>query len=94
MSRAPVVEALTVYLFNNRILKPEMFGRSDDDAARLHPDGRRAILRGYEAWLDRRVRSPQQGRPVLWRRLLLEQAMALAAHYRDEAPYAPYAMDY
>lgn len=92
--RAPLVEGLTVYLFNNRILSAEMFERTSDGLCRVVPDGRRRMIRTYEAWLDRPVKDPVSGDSVVWRRLLDGQVLALAAHVRGDAPYKPYLMAY
>ncbi len=94
--RAPLAEGLSVYLLNNRILKREDFmaGHTADHPVRLGGDARRQVIRTYEQWLDRPVKSPRNGRKVVWRRLIEEQVLAYAAHCRGEATYAPYRMDY
>ena len=92
--RAPLAEGLMVYLVNNRMLRPEMFGRTKDGACRIGRDAAAAMIRGYEAWLDRPVKSPRGNRRVLWRRLVEEQAVAYAAHVSGGEPYEPYVMDY
>ncbi|MBP7339266.1 CRISPR-associated endonuclease Cas1 [Niveispirillum sp.] len=90
--RAPLVEGLAVYLFNNRILDRAMFSRRDG-ACHLSPDGRKAVIRAWEGWLDRPVLAPD-GRRVLWRRLIAQQISAYAAHARGDSVYTPYRMDY
>jgi CRISPR-associated protein Cas1 len=92
--RAPLVEGLTVYLVNNRMLRPPQFGTAPDGGCRIGREAARAMIRGYEAWLDRPVKSPRGGRRVLWRRLVEEQAVAYAAHVGGGEPYRPYVMDY
>lgn len=93
--RAPLAEGLTVTLFNNREVSAADFLTIETPAAavRLTGEGRRRVIQGYERWLDRPVASPRGGK-VVWRRLIEEQVLAYAAHCRDEAPYAPYRMDY
>jgi CRISPR-associated protein Cas1 len=92
--RAPLLEGLAVYLVNNRILVPAMFIPRDDDTWSIAAAGHQRMIRGYEHWLDRRVRSPRSGRSILWRRLLEEQVVAYAQHVCGKAPYQAYAMDY
>lgn len=94
--RAPLSESLTVYLFNNRLLTAEDFTASGrpETQVRIGAEARRTLLRQYEEALSRPLRSPRSGRKVAWRRLIEDQARAYAAHMRDEAPYAPYKMDY
>lgn len=91
--RAPLVEGLAVYLCNNRILKPEMF-EAKDGAVRLWSNGTKAIIRGYEAWLDRAVQSPRSGEKIGWRRLIDEQIVAYGQHMLGGEAYAPYALDH
>lgn len=92
--RAPLVEGLCVYLFNNRMLQRPDFSKLADGGCRIGKQGRDAVVRGYEAWLDRPVKSPRTGEQLLWRRLIEEQAMALVRHVEGETPYQPYKMDY
>ncbi|MEQ8585019.1 MAG: CRISPR-associated endonuclease Cas1 [Thalassobaculaceae bacterium] len=92
--RAPLVEGLTVYLCNNRIVKPEMFATLEDRSCHVGREGKAALIRGYEDWLARPIKSPRTGDKVSWRRLIGEQAVAFGRHCRDEEPYRPYVMDY
>lgn len=97
--RAPLVEGLAAYLINNRILKPGGFETSPaasgaEARCRMLPDTAAALIRGWESWLDRPIRSPRHGRRILWRRLIEEQTVAYAAHVSDGEPYRPYVMDY
>ncbi len=92
--RAPLADGLAVYLFNNRMLAPDMFERPDPHTCRIDRDGTRAVIRGYEARLDRPVKSPRSGDRVRWRGLMAEQVQAYAHHVEGDAPYSPYVMDY
>ncbi len=92
--RAPLVEGLAVYLFNNRIMNQGMFTKLDDGTIRMGREGHGPIIRGYETWLDRDIKSPRTGTKVQWRRLIEQQVVAYAEHCRGEAPYRPYVMDY
>lgn len=99
--RAPLAEGLAVYLFNNRILHRDGFvhggGAGNDEAGgapvRIQPDARRAVIRGWERWLDRPVRGAD-GIRRLWRRQIEAQTLAYARAVQGEAPYEPYRMDY
>lgn len=92
--RAPLVEGLAVYLFNNRILKEGMFQHRDDGSAHVWAGGIKAMIRGYEAWLDRAITSPRDGKEVAWRRLIDQEIVAYARHVQGEDSYQPYLMDY
>lgn len=96
--RAPLVEGLAVYLFNNRILTRADFLTQPDDAdgtrlCRIQTGGRDRLIREYEGWLDRVVKGPT-GQRMLWRRVMQAQAVAYARHALGEAPYRPFIMDY
>ncbi len=92
--RAPLAESVTVYLLNNRILKPEMFARNDDGSVTLWGPAAKALIRGFEAKMNATVRSPRSGHKIRWRRIIAEQIDAYAAHVEGRAPYRPYGMDY
>ena len=92
--RAPLVEGLMVYLVNNRMVRPDMIGEAPGGGCRIGREAARALIRGYEAWLDRPIKSPRSDRRVLWRRLIEEQVVAYAAHVSGHDPYRPYVMDY
>lgn len=92
--RAPLVEGLLAYLINNRILKPAMFEPRSENRCRITRSGIEALIRGWESWLDRPVKSPRHGHRLLWRRLVEEQIVAYAAHVAGDAAYQPYIMDY
>jgi CRISPR-associated protein Cas1 len=92
--RAPLCEGLAVYLFNNRALHETMFKQLEDGTCRLAKDGHGPVIRGYEGWIERDIKSPRTKRNLTWRRLMEEQVVAYARHCRGEEPYQPYAMDY
>lgn len=91
--RAPVAEACALALFNRKALRAEMFADGTTQTT-LDRGVWSMILRGYETWVSRPVRSQSSGKEVLWRALMLEQARAYAAHCEGGAPYRPYRMDY
>ena len=57
-------------------------------------EGHGPLIRGYETWLNREVKSPRSGKRVQWRRLIEEQVVAYGRHCRGDEPYRPYVMDY
>lgn len=98
--RAPLVEGLAVYLFNNRVLSRADFlttdapdGQPGTAVCRIQATGRDRLIRGYEGWLDRAVKGPS-GQKMLWRRVMQAQVVAYARHALGEAPYQPFILDY
>lgn len=92
--RAPLAEALTVYLFNNRILARAHFGRNPQGLWRLQAPGRERFLRCYEAWLNRTIANPRDGRTTIWRRLLDSEVGAYVRAIEEGVLFEPYAMRY
>lgn len=93
--RATLSEGLAVSLFNRRRLRAEMF-EPQGESLRILTPGRRALIAGYEEALDRVIRSNQTGTRHALRRIMLEEARALARHCRDPetTPYLPQMQDY
>lgn len=91
--RGPLCEACALALFNRRAIGKDHL-RAEDGHVSLTRDGWRAIIRGYETWVARPVRSPRNGRQVLWRQLILEQAHSYAAACLEGSAYDAYRMDY
>lgn len=92
--RAPLSEGLAVALFNKRHLRPEHFYAREDGGVRLSREGGEAVIRGYEAKLDSRVKSRRLKAETSWRGLMQEQVNAYARHMLGEERYRPYLMDY
>ena len=92
--RAPLSEGLAVYLANNRILKKDIFFKTEKRPCQVSPEGRDLIIRSYEAWLDRPIKSPRRQRKTNWRGLMEEQVLAYRDHVLGQEPYRPYGMDY
>ncbi|TVR81413.1 MAG: CRISPR-associated endonuclease Cas1 [Rhodospirillales bacterium] len=92
--RAPLSEGLAVSLFNKRHLRTAHFFARDDEGVRLSREGRTAVIRGYEAKLDSRVRSRRCKAETTWRGLMQEQVNAYARHMVGAERYRPYLMDY
>lgn len=92
--RAGLVEGVVLYLVNNRMLTDAMFAEGTAGGKRLLNDGMKVLIRGYEERAAGLVKSRRSGDRVTWRRLMIEQAEALAAHVEGRQPYEPYVMDY
>lgn len=100
--RAPIAEALTAYLFSNRFLGPEDFSPLPAGTAarwRIGEVGLHTVIRQYEAYLDREVRSPRTGEASTWRGVMEDQVRHFADVVDDFAAggseiYTPYKMDY
>lgn len=76
--RAPIADSSVLRAINNGELKRSMF-TSSLGAARLTDDGRRVLVRAYEARVMQEVTHPVFGYRVTWRRAIEVQArMALA----------------
>ncbi|MDJ0821571.1 MAG: CRISPR-associated endonuclease Cas1 [Paracoccaceae bacterium] len=93
--RALLTEGLPVALFRKGRLKPEMFETSGPSVT-INSDGRRALIVGYESSIERPTRSHHSGNRVGLRRLMIEEARALAQHVRNPTiqPFAPQTQDY
>ncbi len=93
--RTGLVEGVVLYLVNNRMLTDAMFVEgSAGGGRRLLNDGMKTLIRGYEERAAGLVKSRRSGNRVTWRRLMIEQAEALAAHLEGGETYQPYVMDY
>lgn len=92
--RAPLVESLTVYLFNNRILQQDDFARNDDGSCRIDAEASRRVLHEWEQLLARSVQLTEGGDEVLWRGVIEEQVLAYRRHAVGTSSFAPYAMGY
>ena len=97
--RGPLVESLAMWLFNNRVMRRELFAADGaDGSCRLARGGAAAIIRSWETTLARTVTMPGEarGRKVAWRRLMELQgrAYADAVLAGDPAGFRPYVMDY
>lgn len=93
--RATLSEGLAVGLFNRRRLRTEMF-EAQESRLRILTPGRRALIMGYEESLERVIRSSQTGSRHVLRRIMLEEARALARHVRspETVPYLPQIQDH
>ena len=93
--RAPLAEGLTIYLFNNRILRKQDFVRTEQ-GVRVAPGAGRDVVKTYEKWLARPVKSPRSKDRTVWRNLILEDCQGLKRALLDGKPetFLPYQMDF
>lgn len=92
--RAPLVEGLAIYLFNNRVLGKRHFSEGENGELRLFPEGRKRLIRGYEAWMARELRDPYGDGKVTWRGLVAATVIRFRAAIEDGAPFTAYRMDH
>ncbi len=93
--RAPLAEGLSVYLFNNRILKAGDFATVEEEGGvRLAATAARRVVEEYERWIARPIRNPRSGSDTSWRGLLLAEARGFAAALRQGEAFAPYELDF
>jgi CRISPR-associated protein Cas1 len=93
--RAPLTEGNAVYLFNARRLRDEMFTQGGEHTVEITPDGRRAIVLGYESAVAKRVNRPDGGGKLAWRPMMQHQARSLAAAILSGSAesFVPYLME-
>lgn len=93
--RPLLTEGLPVALFRKSRLRPEMFELAAQSTI-IAPEGRRALILGYEAAIERAVKSRHSGHRVGQRRLMIEEARAFAKHIRSPAshPFKAQSQDY
>ncbi len=88
--RPLIAESLVINAINNGEVRPTHFVVRAGGVA-LTPEGRKAMLQGYERRLDVQVRHPTFGYRISYRRVLDVQARVLGAHVLGEVPeYVPF----
>lgn len=91
--RAQMIGGLFVYTSNRRIIRPDMFTKPNT-GHRLKNRGAAALIKAYEARVGGKITNPATGKRVTWRRLMVEQSLALASHVEGHSDYTPYDMGY
>jgi len=91
--RAPLVEAVTLALFNRQALSEGMFTR-ENKIWRMSSDGWRAMIGGYERAANGAVINPKNGHRTSWRGLIEEDILGLMRHLSEKDAFEPYRMDY
>jgi CRISPR-associated protein Cas1 len=92
--RAPLAESVVVQAINSRAVGHDAFEPRTDGGVRLKSGSYAALVRAYERAVAREVASRRDGRRRTWRGIMLDQALALAAHVEGRGRYAPYVIDY
>lgn len=88
--RPIIADSVVVNLINNGEIKEHDFVVRALGVS-LTPDGRRAVIAGYERRLDTEVTHPMFGYKVSYRRIMEVQARLLGAHLLREVPeYVPF----
>lgn len=91
--RAPVVDRLVLYLFNNRILKLDDFAPDEEGGMRLKPEPRKRFFREYEQRMTRGFRDPDYEGEQTFRTVFRAQSLRLAKWMTSDVPYQPYSYD-
>jgi|HubBroStandDraft_1064217.scaffolds.fasta_scaffold00196_9 CRISPR-associated protein Cas1 len=92
--RAPLCESVVAQAINGRTLSAADFEPRNDGGLRLKSAGYAALLRVYERSAAREVASRRDGKRRTWRGIMVDQALALAAHVEGCGRYEPYLLDY
>ncbi|HIE52761.1 MAG TPA: CRISPR-associated endonuclease Cas1, partial [Armatimonadetes bacterium] len=88
--RAPVVDRLTLALFNLAVLTPDDFQSHPQGGVTLKPKPLKRYLREYEEHLNRPFKNPATGQQTSFRRLLTIQARKLARVVKEGGEYEPF----
>lgn len=93
--RAPLTEGLAAYLFNSRRLSVDNFTPIDPTGVRIHRDALRAIIKGYEQAVAKRVNITGKKGKLAWRPLMQRQTYDLVKAIRsgDIDAFQPYLME-
>lgn len=93
--RAPLTEGVAAFLFNSKRLSADMFTPIDPEGVRIHFKARRAIIKGYEQAVAKRVNITGGKGKLAWRPLMKRQAYDLAKAFRANDPelFQPYLME-
>jgi CRISP-associated protein Cas1 len=91
--RAPLLEGLTLYIFNNRLVSEFDFYH-ENERLRVGKEAATRIIRAYEMWLSRAIINPKTGKKITWRALIHAQALEYKASLENCVDYQPYAMDF
>lgn len=72
-----------------------MFDIRSDGGVHISAEARRAIIKGYETYVARRVNAPMRKSKLAWRPLIQAQAFDLAKAFRegDLGLFQPYTME-
>jgi len=93
--RAPLTEGLASYLFNSRRLSIDDFTPIDTTGIRIHRHALRAIIKGYEQAVAKRINITGKTGKLAWRPMMQRQANDLAKAIKtgDFDAFQPYLME-
>jgi len=91
--RHPIVDRLTLYLFNNQILTPQDFEESDDGGFSLAPDALKIYFESYEKRMNELFEDSFTKEKVSYRLLFRKQAHQLSRSIKTREAYEPYRME-
>ncbi len=87
--REPLVDRLTLSVFNHGVFGPTDFNPQPDGGVRLKPESLRRYLPLYERTLTTNFRHPRDGHSVNFRTLLREDVGTLKAAIREHLVWKP-----
>lgn len=92
--RAGLVESVVLAAVNRRQLTLDMFGQLDNGQWRMNRHGQEALIRAYEKQAERAIVDKATGKSCTWRRMMVLQAEAFAAHVEGRGEFRPYVIDH
>lgn len=92
--RAALSESVVAQAINGRAVLLDDFEARAGGGVRLKSGGYRKVLGAYERAVARAVESRRDGKRRTWRGIMVDQALALAAHVEGRSSYTPYVLDY
>jgi|SRR5579862_7074489 len=92
--RAALGESVVAQAIGFRAVGHDDFEPRAGGGVRLKSDGYKKLLRLYEHAAGREAASRRDGKKRSWRGLMVDQALALAAHVEGRGSYQPYVLDY
>lgn len=92
--RAGLPESLILTLVNTHALTRTMFAPLSDGTVRMGAEAQRVIIRAYEARAASTVLHPRLGQKMTWRRVMLMEAEAYAAHVEGRDVWSPFLINY
>lgn len=94
--RQPVVDRLTLSLFNRRVFTPDDFQEREDNGVRLTEEALKRYFFLYERAMTTPFQQPNSGgedtSPITFRKLITEMAQNLRNAIRDAEPWTPRAL--
>jgi CRISPR-associated protein Cas1 len=91
--RHPIIDRLTLYIFNNQILTSQDFEESGDGGVSLKPDALKIYFENYEKRMDELFEDSFTKEKVSYRLLFRKQAHKLSKAIKTREAYEPYRME-